>query len=122
MRHGYSYEAVLSRVKEKVRLEFGGPGDRRQKAIYEDPRVAMTKDAWSRKIRGETRFTFEELDKVADFFGASHGWPFIDWHYAEALRNANARRAEAEPGAPPGPGTASPSGRPGKRSTGGHHP
>lgn len=100
-------------------MDFGEPGDRRQKGIYEDPRVAMTKDAWSRKIRGETRFTFEELDKISDFFEAPHGWPFIDWHYAEALRDAQRARAEESAPAPPGPAPASPSGRPGKRTTGG---
>lgn len=123
MRHGYSYALVLERVKAKVRQGYGEIEERRHKGVYEDARVQMPRDQWKRKWAGEVRFTFEELDQLADFFGAPNGWPFIDWGHAESLKDAAellarfAPQATAPPSTATGPETASPSGQPGKQGS-----
>lgn len=88
----YSYADVVRRVLEQVK--------RSRKPLKEiHDGVQITKDQWSRKKKlnadgtGGTRtsFTYEELTRIANYFGADPGWPFIDWD----LASANRRSAEA---------------------------
>lgn len=124
MRHGYSYGSVLDRVRAQVRDRYGEIEERRHKAVYEDDRVRIARDQWKRKWSGDVKFTYEELDALAEFFDAPYGWPFLDWQYALSLREAAELLRAAAPAAtadpPATPGDASPApGRLGKRVTGG---
>lgn len=88
----YSYADIIGRIGDKVR-----DSEKPLKEIYEA--VGISKDQWSRKMAlneagtggKKTSFSYDELSRIANYFGADPGWPFIDWH----LASANRRAAEA---------------------------
>ena len=85
----YAYAEIVGRILERVRAS-GKP----LKEIH--GAVGISKDQWSRKqnvqvggMRGKgSTFTYEELSRIATYFGADPGWPFIDWDLASANRRA----------------------------------
>jgi hypothetical protein len=46
--------------------------------------AGLTADAFSHRMSGRYRFSFEELGAIALEAGAPTGWPFIRWEVAEA--------------------------------------
>ncbi len=122
-----AYEPVLTNLKAKVVDKYGRPDEHpsRHKQLYQE--MGLGKDEWSRKFRGETKFTYTEIEFLRRHFGAPRGWPFIDWDLADANRRAHdllERTAASTPSAaPPGntinPGPAAPSGHTERRRRGG---
>jgi hypothetical protein len=124
----YRYEKVLQNIQEKVVQEYGTAEERpsRHKVLYGDERLDLDKSEWSRKFRGETKFTFDEISFLLDHFGAPPGWPYLSWNEADAARRAwelLERLATAGPAASPGapgPMRPAPSGQPERRKRRGH--
>lgn len=97
------YDQILERVRRKVEEAHGDARQRRQKAVYGDDRVRIDKGDWSRKMKGTTDFSLRELLRLAVFFDAPPGWPFIDWEYARSLKLADAVVQFADRVAEPSP-------------------
>lgn len=85
----YAYADVVRRIRRQVE-STGQP----LKAIL--VAVNISPDQWSRKSRlnragngGKgTSFTLDELSRIADYFDAGPGWPFVDWDYARVIEAA----------------------------------
>jgi hypothetical protein len=120
-----AYEPVLAALKAKILERYGSPSERpsRHKQLY--IAMALGKDEWSRKFRGHTKFSYDEIEWLRRHFEAPPGWPFISWEHAEALRNANEILRRAVQGtAPPreqplAPDAAASSGHPERQRRGG---
>lgn len=119
----YSYADIVRRILAQVEK-----CDRPLKEVLED--IKVTKDQWSRKARvgptGEggikTSFTLAEISRIADYFRAPSGWPWVDWDLASANERALevlARGHDTRPTEALTPTKASPSARPGRRRAGG---
>lgn len=94
----YSYVQVVARIREAIEYST----DPVKRLLSE---VDIAADRWSRKMRpnkhdphnggtGNT-FSFEELSRIAAYFNAPRGWPFIDWDLAISLERANDTVAKA---------------------------
>jgi hypothetical protein len=55
----------LENIRQKVENEYGPREKRGHKALYGDPSIGIEKDQWSRKWRGETEFTLEEISRCS---------------------------------------------------------
>lgn len=84
----YSYPRIVQRISDAVKASR-----RPLKQILEG--VDIKKDQWSRKMKPtsdeggtKTSFNYSEITRIAEYFGYSDGWPFIDLEIADANRRA----------------------------------
>ncbi len=119
-----AYKPIHDRLTAKIRDEYGSPDERpsRHKGLYQD--MELDKTEWSRKFRGFTKFSYDEIEFLARRFKAPPGWPFIDWHLADANRKAQEllERTINVPhpvGLPAPPSSAAPTGHTERRRRGG---
>lgn len=120
-----AYLEILANLTRAIRTKYGDPEERpsRHKQLYTEMHIG--KDQWSRKFRGQTKFSFTEIEWLRQHFGAPRGWPYVEIEYAEALRRAHetlSRLIEQSPSPPPGqpiiPPSAASSGHPERRRRG----
>jgi hypothetical protein len=76
----YSYEEIVERIRRGIR-------DREETPKSVQMAAGISKDKWSRKMRGAgSTFTFEELSLISTYLHAPAGWPFVDWEYADGIQ------------------------------------
>ena len=118
-----AYEPILASLKAKIIERYGTADERpsRHKQLYQEMKIG--KGEWSRKLRGHTKFTFDEINFFIRHFDAPPGWPYVSWETGSANKRALetlARLASSEaPGVPVSPTPAVPSGHTDRRRRGG---
>jgi hypothetical protein len=74
-------------------MEVRGVGNKQIAAL-----IGVSEGQVSHKVRmtSRSKFNVDELGLVGQHwekeYGAPHGWPFLDWAYARAIRDANTER------------------------------
>jgi len=117
------YEQALENIRAKVVDVYGPRKKRGHKRLYET--LEIGKGDWSRKWRGETRFSDEDISALVTHFEAPNGWPYISWDAATASERAmqlleRFAMSTASPGPDVGPTAPASSGQPERRKRKGH--
>jgi len=81
----YSYDEITERIRALITQQKETP---RSVQLA----VGISKDKWSRKMRGAgSTFSFEEISLIATFLRAPLGWPFVEYDYAKAMHDSTQR-------------------------------
>lgn len=97
--YAYDYGEIRSRIRAVVVDAYGEYEERHHSRLYH--KLKIERSQWKLKWEGKLKFQYEEIDRLARHFDAPRGWPFVDWQYADALRDAWKRLGPQPTGPPP---------------------
>lgn len=76
----YTLDRATLEIEEQLRRR--GRGAQKEVALA----IGLDEQAFSHKMRGgKTRFTVEEIGRIADYWNAPRGWPWVSWGEGEII-------------------------------------
>jgi hypothetical protein len=76
----YTVRRATEEIEEQLRVR--GRGSRKEVALA----IGLDEAAFSHKMRGlKTRFSVEEIGRIASHWNAPIGWPWLPWQLGEVI-------------------------------------